>query len=227
MVTCAIVLGIFSPGLGRLSDSFGRKWPIVGLNLCGLVGCSVIASSKSIETAIAGSTIFGFSYLQISLIFAIPSVRFLAFSGLAVGGLLLISSRPPLQQELISRKHRPIVQAAVGVTSVMGVALGQLGGAAITEASTTTASSNSGSWRNFFWMIAAGELLVAILFAALYNPHRRSVIASRTASWDLVSYVPLRQAHAFLLIHFASPARERSLLYRIFSVCGRLDLWRR
>jgi MFS family permease len=63
------------PGIGRLSDSFGRKWPSVGLALFGAIGCAVTASAHSPQTAIVGCTLGGLGYLGTMLSYSIPSVR--------------------------------------------------------------------------------------------------------------------------------------------------------
>ena len=91
------------------------------------------------------------------------------------------------------RKYRTLVQAYLSVVAVAGACLGLVGGGAFQASSTTTISDVSGSWRNLFWLLCAGYFCIAILFAALYHPPARPIVASKTASFDIVSCNSLAQ----------------------------------
>jgi len=147
--------------------------------IVGAVGCAVTASAKSPGTAIAGCTLGGVGYLGTMLSYSIPS-------------------------EITPRKYRSLVQAYMSVIAVAGAALGLIGGGAFTHNSTTTTNSHSGSWRNFYWFECGGYLLIAILFAALYNPPARVVIASKTATFDVVGNILLASGLTLFLVGITS-----------------------
>ena len=104
----AILTVILSPPVSQAADYWGRKWFLVVLTICGVVGSIVVSRANSAGMAIAGFTITGLSYGAQPLLHAVVS-------------------------EVLPRKYRPWAQATVNVSASLGAIFGLLVGGALTR----------------------------------------------------------------------------------------------
>jgi MFS family permease len=100
-----VVLGV---PVSRAADLWGRRWFLIGLTFCGVIGSIIIARATSMNVAIAGEVI----------------------SGLAFGAQALLHA---VMAEVLPRKWRPFAQAIATVSGSLGGVVGLLVGGALTR----------------------------------------------------------------------------------------------
>ncbi|RDW76097.1 hypothetical protein BP5796_06918 [Coleophoma crateriformis] len=109
-VTSAISIGtvVLSPPVSQAADYWGRRWFLIVLTACGIVGSIIVARANSMGMVIAGETIAGLSYGVQPLLHAVAS-------------------------EVLPRKQRPFAQAAMNASAGMGGLVALLVGGALTR----------------------------------------------------------------------------------------------
>ena len=90
-----------TPILSQVADYWGRRWPVILLNLGGIAGAIIISRSDNIRTLIAGFCILGISFGNQSISYAIPS-------------------------EILPRRYRSLGQASLNVVAGVGGIVGIL-----------------------------------------------------------------------------------------------------
>jgi FtsH-binding integral membrane protein len=103
-----ILTVVLCPPVSEAADYWGRRWFLIGLTLCGAIGCIIVARANSMSMAIAGEVVAGISFGAQSLLHAVAS-------------------------EVVPRKYRPVAQGAVNVASCCGGVTALLVGGAMTR----------------------------------------------------------------------------------------------
>ena len=103
-----IVTTVLSPPVAQAADYWGRKWFLVILTFCGMIGSIIVSRANSIGLAIFGFIISGLSFGAQPLLHAVVS-------------------------EVLPRKHRPWAQTSVNVSAALGGVVGLLVGGALTR----------------------------------------------------------------------------------------------
>ncbi|KAI1840240.1 hypothetical protein JX266_013551 [Neoarthrinium moseri] len=106
--TIAIATVVLSPIVSQAADYWGRRWFLIILTACGVVGSVVVARANSMSMAIAGFAVTGLSYGAQSLLHAVAS-------------------------EVIPRRRRPWAQGATNASAALGGLVGLLVGGALTR----------------------------------------------------------------------------------------------
>ncbi|KAF6813564.1 PEP5 protein [Colletotrichum sojae] len=106
--TIAIMTVVLSPIVSQAADYWGRRWLLVGLTACGIVGSIVVARATTMGMAIAGFTVTGCSYGAQPLLHAVAS-------------------------EVLPRRYRPWAQAADNLSAALGGLAALLAGGALTR----------------------------------------------------------------------------------------------
>lgn len=101
--TIVIVTVVLGPVVGQAVDYWGRKWFLVLLTLCAVVGSIVVSRATSMGVAIAGEVICGLSYGAQSLYYSVAS-------------------------EILPRKWRPAAQGGINAALGLGGIVGLLAG---------------------------------------------------------------------------------------------------
>jgi len=104
----AIFTVVLSPPVSQAADYWGRRWFLVILTFCGVIGSIVVARATTMNMAIAGQCVSGLSYGVQPLLHAVTS-------------------------EVLPRKYRPFAQAADNVAVALGGLVGLLVGGAMTR----------------------------------------------------------------------------------------------
>lgn len=106
--TIAIMTVVLSPIVSQAADYWGRRWFLIGLTACGVVGSIIVARATTMGMAIAGFTITGCSYGAQPLLHAVAS-------------------------EVLPRRYRPWAQAADNLSAALGGLVALLAGGALTR----------------------------------------------------------------------------------------------
>ena len=106
--TIAILTVVLSPIVSQAADYWGRRWFLILLTQCGVIGSIVVARANSIGMAIAGFTVTGISYGAQPLLHAVAS-------------------------EVLPRRYRPWAQAVTNLSAALGGLVGLLVGGAMTR----------------------------------------------------------------------------------------------
>ena len=101
-----VVLG---PPVSQAADFWGRRWLLIVLTFCGVIGSIIVSRATSMNMAIAGEVILSASYGAQPLLHTVAS-------------------------EVLTHRNRVAGQAAVNVGSGMGGIVGLLAGAALVGA---------------------------------------------------------------------------------------------
>lgn len=128
--------------MSSVSDVFQARKPLlVGSCLISFVGSAIAPGSHSLGRLIAAQVLIGFGFAAVPLAYAVPS-------------------------EVLPRKWRPLVQAAMNIAAALGAISGPLIIGAFTD-------GNINNWRDFFWIQFAlwGLTAFGILFG--YRPPKR------------------------------------------------------
>lgn len=124
--------------VGRFGDIFGRRYFLIGGQFLGLIGAIVCATAKNVPTVIGGSALCGLAAaVQLTFTFVIA--------------------------ELVPNKARPLVNAAIFITTFPFAAFG-----GIIAQKFITNTEKSWRWNYYLNIITCG--LSVILFAGCYFP---------------------------------------------------------
>jgi MFS family permease len=104
----AILTTVLSPPVSQAADYWGRRWFLIGLTACGVIGSIIVARATTMDMAIAGEVVAGISYGAQPLLHAVVS-------------------------EVLPRRHRGFAQAALNVAAALGGIVGLLVGGAMTR----------------------------------------------------------------------------------------------
>lgn len=158
-----IMTAALGPPLCQIADFWGRKLPLVIGGICGVTGAIVVSRAQNMATVIAGFSILGVSYGSQPLTFAIVS-------------------------EILPRKHRPLAQGTLNVTSSLGAISGTcIGGALLRR-------GNLENYRIYLYILAGiyfGSTITLVLF---YTPPPRQEEKTQTgrqklSTLDWIGYI--------------------------------------
>ncbi|EFX04880.1 siderophore iron transporter [Grosmannia clavigera kw1407] len=135
--TIAILTAVLSPIVSQAADYWGRRWFLIVLTLCGVVGSIVVARADSIGMAIAGFTVSGLSYGAQPLLHAVAS-------------------------EVLQRRHRPWAQGLTNLSAALGGVVALLVGGAMTRNSNAAGFRNFWYMATAIFFVAT--VLVALLY---------------------------------------------------------------
>ncbi|CAK7242067.1 MAG: hypothetical protein STHCBS139747_003544 [Sporothrix thermara] len=135
--TIAILTVVLSPVMSQAADYWGRRWVLILLTLCGVVGSIVVSRANSIGMAIAGFTITGIAYGAQPLLHAVAS-------------------------EVLPRRYRPWAQGATNLSAALGGVVGLLAGGAMTRNGNAEGFRNY--WYLATAVFAVATLLTATLY---------------------------------------------------------------
>ncbi|KAL3295880.1 siderophore iron transporter [Colletotrichum asianum] len=164
--TIAIMTVVLSPIVSQAADYWGRRWFLIGLTACGIIGSIVVARATSMAMAIAGFTVTGCSYGAQPLLHAVAS-------------------------EVLPRRYRPWAQAADNLSAALGGLVALLAGGAFTRNGNAAAGV-----RNYWYMATAVYAAATLLVLALYNPPKTAkqtqfTFSQKLAKLDWVGYALL------------------------------------
>lgn len=106
--TIAILTVVLSPIVSQAADYWGRKFFLIILTSCGIIGSIIIARADSMTMAISGFAVTGLSYGAQPLLHAVAS-------------------------EVLPRQYRPWGQGATNASAALGGLVGLLAGGALTR----------------------------------------------------------------------------------------------
>lgn len=157
-----VVNAVLGPPMARFGDQCGRKWLMVVTGIFGVVGSIIIATSKTMGTAIAGATIFGVYWAVLGNAAAIAS-------------------------EVVPRRHRGTVQLMFQGFGTVGAALGTTGGSAFI----IHQHGSYPGWRGIFLFTAALMAVGVVGIALGYNPPptpnpQNKSFMSRALNFDII-----------------------------------------
>ncbi|KAK1496159.1 PEP5 [Colletotrichum tamarilloi] len=163
--TIAIMTVVLSPIVSQAADYWGRRWFLIGLTACGVVGSIVVARASTMGMAIAGFTITGCSYGAQPLLHAVAS-------------------------EVLPRRYRPWAQAADNLSAAMGGLVALLAGGALTRNGNAAGVRNYWYMATAIYFVATALVLTLYNPPKTANETRFSV-SEKLAKLDWVGYALL------------------------------------
>jgi MFS family permease len=138
-LTSSVIIfnSVLSPPVSQAADYWGRRWFLIILTGCGVVGSIIVARATTMNMAIAGTSITGLSYGAQPLLHAVAS-------------------------EVLPRKYRPYAQAADNVAVALGGLVALLVGGAMTRHGNHAGFRNY--WYMATAVFALATVLVAALY---------------------------------------------------------------
>ena len=133
----AIFTVVLSPPVSQAADYWGRRWFLVTLTACGVIGSIIVARATTMNMAIAGQCVAGISYGAQPLLHAVAS-------------------------EVLPRKYRPYAQAADNVAASLGGLVALLVGGAMTRGNP---EGFRNYWYFAMAIYAAATLLCLVLYS--------------------------------------------------------------
>jgi len=131
--------------IGKVSDDFGRKWPLLLGMALGVAGTLISSRAKSLTTVIAGQVLNG--------------------SGWSLGYLAI-----PYVQEVVPKSKRPIIMALVGVVSGLAPLVGGIISGAFIKHNVGGVGQG---WRVPFYLGAGLYALSFLAVLFFYHPQAR------------------------------------------------------
>ncbi|CAK7206933.1 hypothetical protein SEUCBS139899_009740 [Sporothrix eucalyptigena] len=163
--TIAILTVVLSPVVSQAADYWGRRWILITLTLCGVVGSIVVARANSIGMAISGFTVTGIAYGAQPLLHAVAS-------------------------EVLPRRYRPWAQGATNLSAALGGVVALLAGGALTRNSNSEGFRNY--WYLATAVFAVATLLTAVLYTPPKTPNQLNFTTSeKLAKLDWIGYALL------------------------------------
>ncbi|KAK7457499.1 hypothetical protein CaCOL14_001479 [Colletotrichum acutatum] len=163
--TIAIMTVVLSPIVSQAADYWGRRWFLIGLTGCGVVGSIVVARASTMGMAIAGFTITGCSYGAQPLLHAVAS-------------------------EVLPRRYRPWAQAADNLSAAMGGLVALLAGGALTRNGNAAGVRNYWYMATAIYFVATA-LVLALYNPPKTTNETRFSVSEKLAKLDWVGYALL------------------------------------
>ncbi|KAH8653570.1 putative siderophore iron transporter [Xylariales sp. PMI_506] len=139
----SLVQAVLAPVISSASDTFqARKAIMVGTALISFIGSAIAPGSNNIYRLIVAQVLIGFGFASTSLAYSVPS-------------------------EILPRKWRPMVQAAINIAAALGACSGPLIIGAFTR------NNPMNGWRNYYWIQMAFWGATAVGIFVGYRPPKR------------------------------------------------------
>lgn len=179
--------------VGRFGDIFGRRYFLIGGQLLGLIGSIVCATAKSIPTVIGGSALCGLAAaVQLTFTFIIA--------------------------ELVPNKMRPLVNAAIFVTTFPFAAFGGL----IAQLFITN-TKQSWRWAYYLNIITCGLSVILLVFCYFppgWNLKREGESKiNALKKFDCFGFVLYAGGLLLVLLGLCESSFSLRRLHRVLTVC--------
>ncbi|KIH91218.1 siderophore iron transporter [Sporothrix brasiliensis 5110] len=163
--TIAILTSVLSPVVSQAADYWGRRWFLIVLTLCGVVGSIVVARANSVGMAIAGFTVTGIAYGAQPLLHAVAS-------------------------EVLPRRYRPWAQGTANLSAALGGVVALLVGGAMTRNGNAAGFRNY--WYMATAVFAVATILTAVLYTPPKTANQLNFSNSeKLAKLDWIGYALL------------------------------------
>jgi MFS family permease len=156
---------VLSPPVSQAADYWGRRWFLIGLTACGVIGSIIVARATTTGMAIAGFTVTSISFGAQPLLHAVNS-------------------------EVLPRKHRPYAQGVTNCAAALGGLTALLAGGSLTRYG--NAEGFRSYWYMCMAIYVLATALVAVLYTPPKTQRQLAFTnAEKLARLDWVGYALL------------------------------------
>jgi MFS family permease len=156
---------VLSPPVSQAADYWGRRWFLIGLTACGIIGSIIVARATTTGMAIAGFTITSISFGAQPLLHAVNS-------------------------EVLPRKYRPYAQGVTNAAAASGGLVALLAGGSLTRYGNAEGFRNY--WYMCMAIYVLATVLVAVFYTPPKTPRELEFTnAEKLAKLDWIGYVLL------------------------------------
>jgi MFS family permease len=158
----AIMTVVLSPPVSQAADYWGRRWFLIGLTACGIIGSIIVARATSTSMAIAGFTVTSISFGAQPLLHAVNS-------------------------EILPRRQRPYAQGVTNASAAAGGLVALLAGGSLTRYGNAEGFRNY--WYMCMAIYVLATVLVAVLYTPPKTPRQLEFTnAEKLGKLDWVGY---------------------------------------